>query len=942
MNLQLPTSNRLRLLHCNVQGIRGKFIELKELSRKYTPDILIINEAKIDLTTQKFNIDNYDRLVDQTAPHLGTIMYVRRGLRWTQTQLTDEISPEHRRIEGTAIRFFPHHHGDEAITIKSVYIPPGNTQDAELEEEYEEMLYEQGALIIGDQNLTMTALNHPRNSGLGTWVSRELAAENIRLIHANAPSRPFHQGDGILDVAILTGDHKSLAIEKIRQLEDIGSDHLPWLVTLYLPHVYQPPKYREMRALCSDKNTRLEYRMKIASLTRDMKYPESDEDCDKQVHLLTNAIQQALDQVAPLKLVDRKQFLPLELQEMIKHRSDTRRKAWNARRQPNATLKKAEYNRAKHTLARALALYREEVWTKLVDNGANNFSKMWRIQRAMKQPPLLLPTLVGCRTELETIDRLVETAIVTEAHISVEDEGQEKFTPFQPLRPTSLSEIRRALMMLKNKKKEGPDGIRADHLKLGGQVVVHKFHLIMDYVLKTGYFPTAWKESNCIFLHKSGKDHTKPESYRPISLLNIMGKWAERLIQQRILEECSDLIPDHQHGFVKHRGTHTQILRTAKKITDSLEKGQSVAMISTDLSKAFDSINHKGLVKKLQNAGTPNNIIKIIENYLDGRTTRGSFRTTRGTAKEIPHGVPQGSILGPLIFNLYVSDIPCSGYRGQFLSQYADDLCILNAAHKPDDATTRAEWMATEVVDYYHRWGLKCNVTKTECVMFSHKRPASGAANSRGYRNHVQLKGEKIFYKNHTKYLGVIFDKQLSMNLHTKLNVDKAKKVRACLYGIIGYRANVSLETKLKVINACLLPILDYGVVPLLPLFSRTNLLTLERQHRMALKAAAQFSRRLETETLYDMLQQDPWHIRIHDLNKDLLDAVKRLNIPDLRDPGERYTRHNKYNPLLYADRIGTVEFVNKRERSKPLDKRKAPARAWLLESCTQTNTPDT
>ena len=115
--------------------------------------------------------------------------------------------------------------------------------------------------------------------------------------------------------------------------------------------------------------------------------------------------------------------------------------------------------------------------------------------------------------------------------------------------------------------------------------------------------------------NRANLTQTRPASYRPITLLNILGKLCERIMYARILPAVRHLIPEYQHGFTIARGTGTQILRTGKVITDALAAGNSVAMISTDLSKAFDSINHGALSKKLLDTNVDNNIIKLIENY---------------------------------------------------------------------------------------------------------------------------------------------------------------------------------------------------------------------------------------------------------------------------------------------------------------------------------------
>lgn len=184
-----------------------------------------------------------------------------------------------------------------------------------------------------------------------------------------------------------------------------------------------------------------------------------------------------------------------------------------------------------------------------------------------------------------------------------------------------------------------------------GPITKNRLLKICNWYLSSGYFPDKWKLGHCIFLHKKGKDINKPESYRPISLLNITGKVLETTIPARMRKGIDKVIPPFQHGFCKGKGTQTQALRTLSYITEGIRNEESTSVISTDHFKAIDSINHTSLLIKMDRMEMPTNIIQIIRNYLHDRTVAGKHL----------------NIIGKI----------------------------------------RAEWAAEELIKYYEEWGVK-------------------------------------------------------------------------------------------------------------------------------------------------------------------------------------------------------------------------------------------
>lgn len=872
---------------------------------------------------QKLNITGYDKIFDSLADHLGTAMYIRRGLQWTQVRLLPEYD-QHREIEGCSIKLETK---DGPLTINGIYLRGNSQRQTRLQLE---SLWENGnGLYIGDHNIRSTRLGQTRTDTTGRMLETYHENGLIEIWHTNLPSRPNHAGQGILDIAIATGPTMQYRANA-KQIESIGSDHMPWLLTIELEHELQLPVGRNLKAFLSNADSINRYKREIEQHLQYLHeigtVIDTNDRCEIAILNTENAIIRALDIVAPFEPIDHKNALTPELREALETRNRLKRIAARTR----TFSARYEYNQAKNLFARMLYEWRDEKWRKIINSTENQRERMWRVQKSLKKPPQRLPMIPGCQSERDTINALVNAAIVQDVNVDAENKDTMKTTPFQPIEEINMLNIKKAVFSFKNRKAPGPDGIQGYALKYAGPVLWKRLADVVNYILHTGYFPTRWKTGECIFLHKNGKDYRQPTSYRPITLLNTMSKVCERVLYDKILKSTFEVIPDFQHGFVRGKGTATQILRTGKYICDHLAARRHVSMIATDLTKAFDSIHHEGLTKKLVDSNIDARFIKLIENYLDKRRTRGRFRTTTGDDIHVPHGVPQGSILGPLIFNLYVHDLPKTDIAGQIMSQYADDLCVLNVGTTPDFATIKSEWAANVIMTYYHKWGLKCNVDKTECIMFSKRRPQTDR-HQKGYKPFVKIKDTQIHYKKEVKYLGVWLDRNLSMNKHVAYVRKKAQMVRGMLGPIIGWFSKVDVEVKKLVIQACLLPVLDYGVVQLLPRISKSNILSLERQYRMALKTASNLPRCLPTEIIWEMLDEDPWHLRIHDLHVDMLLKLETCRYGGLEVAGEAYNIPGQFNPMKKTKRYGDIEHIPPAERKKQVSKRLVPNRELAM-----------
>ncbi|CAF0999359.1 unnamed protein product [Brachionus calyciflorus] len=193
--------------------------------------------------------------------------------------------------------------------------------------------------------------------------------------------------------------------------------------------------------------------------------------------------------------------------------------------------------------------------------------------------------------------------------------------------------------------------------------------------------PTKWKEAIVKMIPKPIKDHTDPNGFRPISLINTFSKLLERIIQKGLVDwiNSNKIISDFQSGFRKLRQTLDHLIRLLQKCLESFNKNKNLGAIFIDIEKAFDKVWHKGLLFELNKLQIPNYLGLWLKNYLNKRLLRVKIDSELSEAIEPLTGVPQGSVLGPILFNLYFNDITEIDTQAE-LALFADDLASWTVA----------------------------------------------------------------------------------------------------------------------------------------------------------------------------------------------------------------------------------------------------------------------
>ena len=331
---------------------------------------------------------------------------------------------------------------------------------------------------------------------------------------------------------------------------------------------------------------------------------------------------------------------------------------------------------------------------------------------------------------------------------------------------TSEDEIDELLENTQLKTKTSPDGLHGSFLfhtrKANKKLFSHLFNLCFI----NGYYPSQWKVSNIFPLLKSG-DPSLPANYRPISLQSLLGKLFEKIIYKRIYNHVKNFISPSQHYCFISRSTNTNLLATVGSILNEWENSRDVAIFYADLSKAFDSVNHNLLFYKLENQyGICGNLLKTLRFSLQNRTFKVIINAKTSNSFPINSGVPQGGVLSPLLFTLFVNDLDQKLSSNCKVLQYADDVKIITSGYTQQEAVTYLHEEASNLSRWCSDWGLTLNPKKSKICIFSWKRQT--LPNDFQFR----FQGDSIPIVNSVNDLGITLDKKLTFhNYVTRLNL---------------------------------------------------------------------------------------------------------------------------------------------------------------------------
>lgn len=373
-----------------------------------------------------------------------------------------------------------------------------------------------------------------------------------------------------------------------------------------------------------------------------------------------------------------------------------------------------------------------------------------------------------------------------------------------------LNDLNSILKSRNNKKSAGNDIVPMYLLKKIPDSLKKYLVVLFNNIYNNSFIPPSWKESYVMPIVKPFKNPQSPDSYRPISLLPNVSKVYEEFIYKKVLThiDTNDIYRPFQFGFRKSHSTNHALCIFTSDITSQLNKRIGTIAASLDTEKAFDTAWRKGIIYKMKNTYYfTDHLCSVIHNYLQDRTFKVKSGEIISNMESADEGVPQGSILGPVLFNLFTMDIPSPSNDDTKILAYADDILIYSSSSRLCRANKNVNEYLKIYKKFTDKWKLRVNANKCEVIKFHNQ---FSYPNAKKYKQSICFGDFQIKNVETLKYLGLNISYNLRYNKHIKIILNKCKAALSLYFKLLS-NFNLSKKIKLIIYKQIFRPALGYA-----------------------------------------------------------------------------------------------------------------------------------
>ena len=879
----------LKIMAWNANGLLKHQNELEVVLNTENIDVCLISESHF--TKESYikikGYKSYHALHPNNTARGGSTVIIKENI-----QHHEYYTCEDQDIQAVAIclktKSYP-------VTISALYCPPRYAIKAE---RYRILLNNLGNRFIlgGDFNAKNTHWGSRLTTSKGKELLSAVRYNKCQVISTGKPTYWPTDPQKIPDV-IDFFVYKNLTSRflNIEEGYDMSSDHSPIVLTLG-EKILKKENYLTL----TNRNTDWEgFKFDLDSIT-ELNVPlKSPQQLDLDVSEFISNIQQCSWKNTPVcKMRTKGCCYPLHITRLIAEKRKQRKK-WQQTRFPQD---KKLFNQLTRKLKVAIQEFNDETMSTHLNQRTNDRTtdySLWKTTKRLNKPITHIPPIKESNGRWAITNEQKATRFAEHLEqIFQPNESHSEDTLFESslnaeieIKLVTPKEVNKEIKRLNQKKAPGYDLITGEVLQNLPRKAIVKLTTLINASFRLKYVPDMWKVAEVIMILKPGKPPQETTSYRPISLLPIISKIFEKLLLRRIkpIIEEKNIIPDYQFGFREKHSTIDQVHRITNIIEKALEEKRVCTTIFLDVAQAFDKVWHKGLIHKLRNQ-LPKQFSDILESYLTQRVFRVRQDDAFSELKEIRAGVPQGSVLGPVLYLLYTCDIP--ELEHNTIATFADDTAIMATGFTQEEAVAKVQSAINTICDWTKKWRIKLNESKSIHIDFTNKRP--------NYHP-VFINNSAIPYQNTAKYLGMTLDAKLRWKAHVKKKRDELELRYKKMYWLLGRHSSVSVHNKLLLYKQILIPVWTYGI----QLWGCTK------------RSNTQMIQRFQNKVLRGIVNA-PWYVKNDDLHRDLKIEVVAAIIKKYAEAHEQRLHHHVNVEAIQL--LDNTDIVRRLKRTKPFE----------------------
>ena len=798
---------KLKVVYSNADNLMNKRQELEVLIALQNPDIICVTEVvpkntSLPVQTCELQIQGYELFTNLTSCSRGVLIYTKTGLGAVFSEVNDTC-----KADGSCwceIRL----HGNDRLLIGCVYRSPSSSSANNdlLVSDLKNICSKNFShmLICGDFNLpdVKWSENCTCDSQLST-----LFVEGFRdcFIHQHVLQPTHHRPGQTANTLDLVFTNEEGMVDDISYEQPLGKSHHSTL-TFELKCYTKQSESSKPRFILGKANME-EIKKCLGSV--DWESAVSGASCEEAWSAFTTKVRKCMEDFIPkTKPGSRKKRKPLWMDEKVFAKVRKKHAAYRRYMDTKEGREYQEYARARNQAKWECRKAVRDLERKIARESKTNPKAFFSYARSKLNTKTGVSDLTRedgstANTDSEKADLLNSffcSVFTKEDTETVPDFADRTFE--HPLENVQVSaeEVKKKLQKLNPSKAMGPDGIPPSILKSCAEELSVPLACIMNKSIQEGKLPNEWKIAHVSPIFKKGKK-TIPGNYRPVSLTCVCCKVLESILRDAFIQHFreNNLFSSCQHGFISGRSCSTNLIAVLDLWTRIIEDEGAVDTIYLDFAKAFDTVPHERLLKKMEGYGIRGPVLNWVRNFLVGRRQRVVLNGSESSWGDVLSGIPQGSVLGPFLFVCFVNDLPEAVHSACYL--FADDTKLF--ARVPGDSHTLQEDL-DRLQLWSDLWQLRFNASKCK-VMHIGKQDTPAEYHMKSGSEEVILESCDV-----EKDLGVNVDSDLKFSYHVSTQTEKANKLLGLIRRGFTVLDRISLPALYKSI---IRPHLEYGNV---------------------------------------------------------------------------------------------------------------------------------